>query len=445
MGSKLTYSLLIIGLLCFSGMAQDLAYNDAQENPYEKAYKLANLGNHNSAKKILLEELSGDPGNMEARILLARTYSWTGQYDKARGQFNKITSIDRKNRSVWISAIKNELYAREDATALGLSYKALGTFKSDPEIERLSEIALKRINNKQYDKLGWYNQEADLVTNLVSQSKSMDKGIPKEIVDSIARSAVKIIPKTPVDKDLLNNRIVVNNSFTIFDQRYDPMIYSSVSFRRQTWAGSIIPRINYSNRLGKHGVQYDLDFYPKFSKRLYAYINYGYSNASIYPNHKLGGDLYVNLPGAIEFSAGGRYIKTNAQNISVVTNSLGYYRGNYYFSLRSYITPRPDKLTRISGNFLIRKYLKDAESYLGVNIGMGISPELRQLTSGDELLAETFLYIESQRVSLQYQFSAKKTMNIYRANLGVARQELIYDSGSYFWGVSAGITYQVKF
>ena len=442
---KNTYSLLVFGLLCFWVGAQDLAYNDAQDNRYVKAYKLVGQGNHNSARKLLLEELSENPDNMEARLLLARTYSWSGQYDNARGEFNKITSSKRNSRDVWISAIKNELYAREDATALGLVNKALVYLKSDPEVIRLKEIALGRVKNKKYPQLAWFNQEAVIKTNEVLHTKSKEKIISKEKEEAKGQSAVKIIPKTPVDKELQNNRIAINNSFTIFDQRYDPMIYSSISFKRQTLAGSIIPRINYSNRLGKHGIQYDLDFYPKFSKRLYAYINYGYSDASIYPNHKVGGDLYVNLPGAIEFSAGGRFIKTNTQSISVITNSLGYYRGNYYFSLRSYITPRPEKLTRVSGNILVRKYLKDAENFLGVNVGMGISPELRQLTSGDELLAETFLYIESQRLRFEYQFTGKKSSNVYRANLGVARQELAFDSGNFFWGVSTGITYQVKF
>lgn len=445
MALKNTYSLLIFGLLCFWVGAQDLAYNDAKDNPYVKAYKLVGQGNHNSARKLLLQELSETPDNLEARSLLARTYSWIGQYDKARGEFNKITSIKRNNRDVWISAIKNELYAREDATALGLIYKALVFLKSDPEVERLKEFALRRIKNKEYAHLAWYNQEAVVKTSEVSHTKSKEKINPKEKEDTASQSAVTIVPKTPVDKEVQNNRIAINNSFTIFDQRYDPMIYSSISFKRQTLAGSIIPRINYSNRLGKHGIQYDLDFYPKFSKRLYAYLNYGYSDASIYPNHKVGGDLYVNLPGAIEFSAGGRYISTDTQNISVITNSLGYYRGNYYFSLRSYITPRPEKLTRVSGNILVRKYLKDAENFLGVTVGMGISPELRQLTSGDELLAETFLYIESQRLRFEYQFTGKKSSNVYRANLGVARQELAFDSGNFFWGVSTGITYQVKF
>ena len=76
---------------------------------------------------------------------------------------------------------------------------------------------------------------------------------------------------------------------------------------------------------------------------------------------------------------------------------------------------------------------------------MGFSPELRQLTSGDELLAETLLYVESQRLSIEYQFSGRRDENIFRANMGVTRQELAFDSGNFVWGVSAGLSCQVKF
>ena len=60
------------------------------------------------------------------------------------------------------------------------------------------------------------------------------------------------------------------------------------------------------------------------------------------------------------------------------------------------------------------------------------------------MLAETLLFIESQRVNLEYQFTNKKNKNIYKARLGVRRQELAFDSGSFFWGITAGLNYQVK-
>ncbi|MGB6153030.1 MAG: YaiO family outer membrane beta-barrel protein [Pricia sp.] len=436
MGQKNTYLLYIFVLSCFVGVGQDMAYKPIAVSGFEIAYTEASKGNHGSAQNTLLQIVAEHPDDLKARALLASTYSWSTRYDEARDTFNAVTSQEKNNREVWISSIKNELYAKRSATALGLSNKALMFITGDSEIERLREMALQQIRDQKYPETGWFDQGAE------PKAKRKEKAIVEQpkVIDTTG-----IVPISPVDKDVLNNRLSIRNAYTVFDQRYDPIIASSVSYKRQTLAGSIIPRINYNHRNKIDGVQYELDFYPKFSKRFYAYLNYGISKASIYPNSKVGGDLYVNLPGAMEFSAGGRHINFDTQDVSVVTNSLGHYRGNYYFSLRSYITPLPDRLTRVSGNLLVRKYGKDAENYMGLNVGMGYSPELRQLISGDELLAETLLYVASQRLSFEYQFTGKNSPNIYRANMGITRQELAFDSGNYFWSVMAGLTYQVKF
>jgi YaiO family outer membrane protein len=135
----------------------------------------------------------------------------------------------------------------------------------------------------------------------------------------------------------------------------------------------------------------------------------------------------------------------DSRDISIITNSLGLYKGNYYFSLRTYITPKPNKLTRVSGNLVIRKYLRDGENYLGVSGGIGFSPELKQIVLEGTLLAETLLYLESQRLSMEYQFTGKNTPNIYKTRLGIARRELFSEPGSFLFSVSAGLTYKVKF
>ncbi|MBU2946425.1 YaiO family outer membrane beta-barrel protein [Zobellia uliginosa] len=433
MSFKTTYLLLFWGFAGILANGQDVGYNEARN--------LAYGGDYIAANTMLTKLVGNGSKDKAARSLLASTYSWNGEYDKARDEFNIIVSSDRENRDVWIAAIKNELYAKNNATAIGLANKALVYLDNDAEVERLKKLAEKGITDTAYPESGWFNQDdsVEVKNEIVDLTEVKAAETPKlEGLDTLAA-------KTPVTEEVFKNKVSVRNSATVYDTRYDPMFYSSISYNRQTLAGTLIPRINYSNRLETNGVQYELDFYPKFSNRFYAYLNYGLSNASIYPKHKFGGDLYANLPGAFEFSAGGRYISYDNTNVSVITNSLGHYRGNYYISLRSYITPMPDNLTRFSGNLLVRKYLKDAENYLGLNLGMGYSPELRQLTSGDELLAETLLYVESQRLSLEYQFTGKNNPNIYRANLGATRQELAFASGQFFYGVSAGITYEVKF
>ncbi|WP_343486326.1 YaiO family outer membrane beta-barrel protein [Allomuricauda sp. d1] len=423
------YSSFIIGFFCFYGWSQSDS-GPSSQGSYHQAYELAYSGDSKTAQAVLEEVLSENPRHSEASELLARTYSWTGQYVKARLYFNRLLSENNNKKDVWVAAIKNELYAGENAIALGLANKAMRYIK-DAELQRLKLLAHDQVMNIKYGKIGWYNTE--------ETRKNPKKGIKKKKIASKIEGK-----KTEKDAEP-KNRIGVSNTVTVFNERYDPMFFTSISYKRKTPYGSIIPRINFSSRVGKQGVQYDIDLYPKFAKGFYAYLNYGYSNATIYPNHKMGGDVYMSLPGSFEFSAGARHIITRTRNVTGISNSLGHYRGNYYFSLRSLVTPKPDGLTRVSGNLLVRRYTKNSENYMGFTAGVGISPELRQFFADDELLAETIFFIETQRLNLEYQFTNKQNTNIYKARLGVRRQEISFDSGNFFWGITGGLIYSVKF
>ncbi|MFD2585628.1 YaiO family outer membrane beta-barrel protein [Croceitalea marina] len=419
-------------MISFVGWCQDVSSNETDIS-YPKAHQLAYDGKHESAKVILVKITNEEPGNIQAKALLAKTYTWSREYKEARKIFNGLLVQERNNSQYWISAIKNELYAGENMTALGLANKAIFQGIDSNEILRLKQLASNRIQNRDYPDLGWHNTNQK-IHNRYKKSKNSKQVDSKE---GIATSEIK-------REGVTESRLGVDNAYTMFNERYEPIFFSNISYNHRTEIGSIIPRINYISRSGRNGLQYEIDLYPKFLKRFYAYLNYGYSNDEIYPSHKAGGDIYVNLPGAIEFSAGGRYIVTQTRNVTAITNSIGHYRGNYYFSLRSFITPRPNNLTRISANILTRKYLKDAENYYGFSFGVGYSPELRQTIAGDVLLAETLLFIESQRLGLEYQFTSKNNQNIYRTRLEVRRQELAFDSGSFFWGITAGLTYNIK-
>ncbi|WP_396634529.1 YaiO family outer membrane beta-barrel protein [Maribacter sp. R86514] len=406
---------------------------------FETAYALAYEGKTNTAHNMLYKLVNTQESKEEASLLWASTLSWRGDYDLARSEFNSILSENKTNRDAWISAVKNELYAKNYATALGLANKALIHISNDNELSRLQVVATNGVNGTAYDDNGWYNVESS-----VSKKFTRTNNTAKVSKDA-KRGELENVHKTPVTEEKHKNTVMVNSALTFFDKRFDPITTSSISFKRQTPLGAIIPRINNSNRVGKNGIQLDLDLYPKIAKGVYAYVNYGYSESDLYPNHKVGGDVYYNHKSGIEFSAGGRFINFATKDVKSITNSLGYYTGNYYFSLRSFITPESNNLTNVSGNLLVRKYLKDAKNYLGLNVGYGFSPELRQFTSGDQLLAETLLYIESQRLSFEYQFTSKNNLSAYRTNVGVLRQEQSFDPGSYFYSISAGLTYEFNF
>ena len=102
MNKKRTYSLLLFGLICFWIRSQDIAYNDAKPTVFENAGHMLYEGNHKSAKELLLQVISKEPDNWEARTLLARAYSWNGEYDKARTAFNKVIAVERNQEARWV-------------------------------------------------------------------------------------------------------------------------------------------------------------------------------------------------------------------------------------------------------------------------------------------------------------------------------------------------------
>jgi len=402
---------LFLVFFLYEGKTQELAYHGNPDTSFFIARDLAFEGQHSSARDTLQLILSKYPDYTDVRNLLAKTYSWDGNHNEARKHFNKITSVERRNKEVWIAAIKNEIYAENYTIALGLANKSLIFLKADPDLQAL---------------------RTEIINEIYKQQNATKESDAKELKEKEAKT--------------FKNRIGVINSVDVFDIVYDPMIYSGAEYIRETGIGKIIPRVNFSNRFNINGLQYEMDFYPKISKMFYAYTNYGYSNSQIFPNHRAGAELYANLPKALEVSAGIRYLDFVTSRALIYTGSAGLYSGNYYFSLRPYLTPRTDGPIGISGSLLARKYYQDRENYFGVNLILGYSPEIKQLISdSDIIIAQTLLFVESQQLLFEYQFTAKSLTNSYRASLGVTRQELVFDPGKFFWAISAGFRYHTKF
>ena len=397
---------LLFGVL--SAMGQKATYEGDPDISFSVARSMAFAGDYHGARDTLNHMLSRYPEYSEARGFLARTYSWDGMYGEARRQFNRITSREKNNKEVWVAAIKNEIYAENEGIALGLANKALIYLPDNSEILSLREDVLYRIVQKQDN------------------------------------TKVEIKEDTKKEKKKSKNRLSVGNAVDVFDVGYDPMIYASVEYTRETSLGKIIPRLNYSNRFNQNGWQYEIDFYPKLSKKLYAYLNYGYSQDAIYPRHRGGAELYLNLPNALEVSAGMRYLAFASGETTILTGSVGWYKGNYYLALRPYVTPTGQS-TGFSGNVLGRRYFSHKEHYLGINLGMGYAPELRQLSANNALLAETLFFVESQQLRLEYQFTNREQDNLYRTHLGITRQEFVTVPNSFFWALTAGMQYQIRF
>ena len=121
--------------------AQDRGYAGNPDVSFMKAREIAFSGDRVAARDSLRLILSEYPDYTDVRNLLAKTYSWDGNYDKARNEFNTIISKEKQNKEVWEAAISNEIYAENYYIALGLSNKALLYLPDDIDILSLQEKA----------------------------------------------------------------------------------------------------------------------------------------------------------------------------------------------------------------------------------------------------------------------------------------------------------------
>lgn len=394
-------------LLSWSGLyAQEYTYNGDPDASYRVARDLAFEGRRGEARDTLARVLTRYPDYVDVHCLLAKTYSWDKNYDEARLQFNSILSKEKNNQEVWVAAIKNEQYANNLSIALGLANKALENIEEDQEITDLRAAILAQIS------------DARLLQNQLKATKLAETG---------------------------TQAFTLYTEAEVFDQVLDPMFYGAMEYKKKTKWGVVLPRLNFNRRFNINGVQAEVDVYPKFSKSLSGYVNYGFSNSEIFPKHRVGAEVLKELPNALEASLGFRYLAFAQDDATILTGSFGAYRGNYYLSLRPFVVPDAEKGVGVSGSVLLRRYLTDGNNFIGMNFGYGFDTELNQFIVDGELLAQTLLFLEAQRLRLEYQFTSKNQKNQYLASLGVNRQELAFSSGNFFLSVTAGLAYQIKF
>jgi YaiO family outer membrane protein len=405
MNPRKIVSLLLIFWVGISN-AQEIAYSGDPDASFLAARDLAFAGERQIARDTLRQILTAYPEYTDVRCLLAKTYSWDNEFEEARLQFNRITSSDKNNKDVWIGAIKNEQYAKNFHIALGLCNKALLYLQDDAELLNLKAQILEQIEAQQ------------LLQNVLKETKIED-------------------PTTQA--------ITLYTQGEVFDEQLDPMYYGALEYKKEASWGVLIPRLNFNRRFNINGVQAEVDAYPRFNKTLSGYVNYGYSASQIFPRHRIGGEILKELPKAMEVSLGFRHLSFDTDDATILTGTFGIYRGNYYAVLRPYIIPDSRKGLGVSGNLLVRRYLKDGNNFLGMNLVYGFDTELNQFIVDGELLAETLLYLEAQRFRLEYQFSNGEGNNLYKANIGVNRQELAFSSGNFFLSVTAGLAYSIKF
>ena len=414
------YLLLHILLIAISSqlIGQSKSYNGNPDASFETARKLAFSDNRKQAQDTLISILSKYPNYNDVRSFLATTYSWDAKYDQARTGFKYVIDNDSQNKSNWIAAIKNEFWSNSQFKALELSKKALQIFPNDPELLNLKASALASTNNP---------SEAMVI---------IPTALEKNLYDEKSLNFQKSL-----NSSLRKNTIGATAEVNFYSETFDPMQYHTLKYARQTKYGSGIAKLNYSNRFGESGLQYEVDLYPKIAKGMYAYVNFGFSNSSLYPDYRYSLELFKSLPKSFEISVGFRALQFSTTTM-IYTGAITWYNGNDYWSLRPYFTPADNQISK-SFTLSYRKYRSDANNYFALNVGVGISPEPNQnlIYATDNRIVN----LKSQRINVGYYFTSSSKQNAWGAQAGLFHQEKIFDQGNFFWIYSVILSWDVRF
>jgi YaiO family outer membrane protein len=389
------------------------------DEAFVEARKLAFASKRPEAISLLKSILAKYPNYDEIRLFLASVYTWDERYKSAKSEYQLLIAKDNKNIDYWIPYIKNEIYDDEPSRAIELAKRALIILPGRVELVILKATAEK--NNNELQK--------------ASQTiKAYLEEFPESMEAKVFGAAIK--------ENLATNNVSISYSTDIYSEIYDAMHYYTLQYSKSTQRGSVVARYNLNNKFKTYGSQFEIDAYPSVAKGMYAYLNVGYSNSSIFPSWRFGGQLYKSLPKSMEVSVGFRSLKFGRDFTNIYTGSVGKYFGNSFVYVVPYFIYSDEGWSK-SSTFTYRKYRATADQYLSLSTGFGFSPEINRF--GFDTTNEPIVSLKSQKIDISNNFKLLNNKNIIGAGFSVVHQESIFDPGKYFWIISFKVSSSIGF
>ena len=370
--------------LLFAGLLSDVS-----GQTFEEARNLAFNGERIKARSICKQILS-QGFNSDVALLMGRTYAWDGNYDSARVVLSDVLVQKPGNEEALDALSDVEYWAENYEKAIEYCDEAL---KNDSLAET---FVLKK-------------------AKILHSSEKYDEAVfvLKEYLQKNPGKTEFIKKLKEYRPDVMKNSIRLSYTVDFFNEEFnrDPWQITALSYGRKTKLGAVIFRVNYASRFEEEGFQYEIDAWPKISENNYGYLNYGYSQNTLFPKNRFGAEWYHNFPNSFEGSVGMRYLCFSESGVDIYTATIGKYIGNYWFSLRSYVTPDPEG-TSVSGYLTGRRYFSDAENYIGLRVGFGVSPD----DNRNPIVSEKVLTVKTRSVRAEFNHIFKQ---IWILNSGI--------------------------
>lgn len=397
----LTIFLLLMGSLIVVNnvVAQQVENIDTA---FQEARELAFEGNREQARELAYRILDQSPNYHDVRILIARTYSWDEQYTDARRELNYVLDKVPDHKDALSALVDTNIWAEQPNQAVEVAITATRFYPTDEELNLKKAQAY------------------------IANDDEREAQNALDAVDAIN-------PSSTPSRELRRSLIISGQRYTFtaahtqdwFSDVFDPAAKSYVQLGRRTRYGSVIGRVNYSNRFDTKGIQPEIDFYPSLIDGWYGYLNAGFTTSSIYPQFRFGAELYKNLSNGFEASAGIRYLNFESGSVIIYTGSMSKYWRSWYFSARPFFTPSSVGISQ-SLNLTARHYFNGPRNYITLTGGFGFSPEERRFQD----VSGNVFFVKSQYVGLNI-FKALRYNTAIFGGIDISNQELSFDPDRY--------------
>ncbi|MDQ0476902.1 YaiO family outer membrane beta-barrel protein [Chryseobacterium sp. MDT2-18] len=356
-------------------LSADELFSEARNAAFEQK-------DYTTAIKLTKEALEKAPDYTDISVFLGRLYTWTNDLSSARAVFDGLEKKEVRDEDFFIAYASLEYWNYQNDKAIEILNKGL-------EYHPQSEALLLLKGKVDFNNSNYADAEKAVNTLLRINPKNTEaRALSIKINDFTSKNAIGIA-----------------YNFSHFDKQFDDDWHIvGLSYKRVTPIGSVILKGNYANKFASSGTQIELEAYPKLSKMFYLYVGAGYSNdVGIFPKFRSGVSLNANLPKSYEAEVGYRQLYFS-NNIWMYTASVGKYYKNFWFNLRTYITPDNDNISQ-SYTGTVRYYTTGATDYFAFQIGTGISPE----SYLSNLLENEIYKLKTFKIGGEYNFAVQKT------------------------------------
>jgi YaiO family outer membrane protein len=384
------FILLLINTTSFAQSSDDF---------FKQARELGFSGKRKEARALCYKALEKSPDYSDIRIFLGRLYSWDDQYDSARICFKEVIRRDPKNMEAYSALCDNELWSDHPLDAIKYAGEALHIDSLNTELRLKKAKGLANSGNPR----DAYTEVKRILEIDPANSKAFEYA---ESLKQIMRV----------------NKLSLSYDRDEFDKSFSPWNSAAISYTRRTkYLGPVTGRVTFADRFETQGLQYEVDMYPSLFKKTYAYINFGLSDANIFPEYRFGASVFHSLPSAFEAEIGIRYLQFDKTTLSY-TGSLGKYISSFWFSFRPSFTPNRTG-TSFSWALTSRYYLSNPDNFFTLIFGTGIGPD--ELKIERDSLGANAVLLNSQKVRIGFQHLISKSLIISIGTVYI-REETTY-------------------